>query len=258
MSIKLMSRVYEKDIDASLQRVLLVLCDYANDEGTNCYPSIDRIAWKLGANRKTVMRAIQRAEQLGAIGVHREHRHNNRYTIHLDALEDKQPFDVESQNGTQGKDAEGPKKGPKKGLKGTQGGTQRDPNGDAKGPHPPVYPPTKDISPDGEASPTKSANTKRELQPDEEIVQTWADICNGGAWPVNAGIARKHAKALVKAGFTPEEAGRLIEWLRRQAWIKGGIDLNLMISQADKFRSANRGGTTARRQADKNGGLVLG
>lgn len=140
MSIRLMTRLYDKDLGSTDQRVMLALCDSANDFGTECYPSFDYIAWKLGADRKTVMRAVARMEARGVLTVTREHRRNNRYTINLEVLPDKPPFegrkgtqDLGSQKGTQAP------KGPKEGVKGTQGGTERDPIGSQiKGPHPSV------------------------------------------------------------------------------------------------------------------------
>lgn len=92
MSIKLMSRVWEKELTPGQQRVLLVLCDHANDQGTNCYPSIGYIAWKIGISNKTVTEMISQLEKLGAIQVKRTAGKSSRYRIRIDNLTDKQAF----------------------------------------------------------------------------------------------------------------------------------------------------------------------
>ena len=92
MSIKLMAEVWSKDLSASQQRVLLVLCDHANDQGINCYPSTDYIGWKLGVRRSTVSNTITELEKMGAIQVRRDHRKVNHYRIRLDRIPTKAPF----------------------------------------------------------------------------------------------------------------------------------------------------------------------
>lgn len=91
MSITLMSRVYEKELDSHLQRVLIVLCDHANDDGL-AWPSIPLIAWKLGVSEKTARRGVIALESLGALTVDREKGKVNRYRVNLEALPDKPPF----------------------------------------------------------------------------------------------------------------------------------------------------------------------
>lgn len=91
MSIKLMTRVFDKEVDATTQRVLLVLCDHANDHG-HCWPSIPLIAWKLGVSERTVIRNIARLEEVGVVKVHRQTGSVNRYEIDLGVLPDKTPL----------------------------------------------------------------------------------------------------------------------------------------------------------------------
>ena len=91
MSIKLMTRVFDKEVDATTQRVLLVLCDHANDHG-HCWPSIPLIAWKLGVSERTVIRNVARLEEIGVIKVHRRTGSVNRYEIDLGVLPDKSPL----------------------------------------------------------------------------------------------------------------------------------------------------------------------
>ena len=66
MSIHLMTRVYAKNVDAKVQRVLLVLADHANDDG-RCWPSIGKIAWMLNLSERTIMRALKDLETQGAV-----------------------------------------------------------------------------------------------------------------------------------------------------------------------------------------------
>lgn len=91
MSMDLVRRVYQKKIDAKHQRVLVLLCDFANDDGV-CWPSIDRIAWKLSVSERTVMRAVKDLEAVGCIEVRRHHRRANTYLIDLERLDDKPPY----------------------------------------------------------------------------------------------------------------------------------------------------------------------
>lgn len=85
-----MRQVYERDVDPTCQRVLLVLCDHANDDGL-CWPSIPLIAWKLGASERTVMRSIQRLETSRVITVVRAVGMANHYRIDLSQLPEKSP-----------------------------------------------------------------------------------------------------------------------------------------------------------------------
>jgi len=92
MSIDLMRTVYEKDVEASMQRVLLVLADHANDDG-QCWPSIGKIAWKLNISERTIMRALKSLEERGVVTVERRQGYASVYTLHLSALPDKTPWE---------------------------------------------------------------------------------------------------------------------------------------------------------------------
>ena len=52
----------------------------------------------------------------------------------------------------------------------------------------------------------------------------------------NFAMARKQAKQLAAADFTPDEVRLLLRWLKTQEWITSGISLGLCLNQADKFR----------------------
>lgn len=87
-----MGEVWRREVSGTEQQVLLVLCDHANDDGANCYPSVPLIAWKIGVSDRTVRRIIKELEQRGAISIGRQDGKANQYRIHLDALEAKQPL----------------------------------------------------------------------------------------------------------------------------------------------------------------------
>lgn len=65
--------------------VLLAIADEADDDGSNSYPSVDRISAKARVNKRTCIRAIQRLEELGELVVIRPDQrgrgHHNRYRV---------------------------------------------------------------------------------------------------------------------------------------------------------------------------------
>ena len=68
MSVKLMSMVWEYaggDMDASEAIVLLSYADYANDDGSNAYPSYRTVAERTKLSRRTVMRVVERLIEKG-------------------------------------------------------------------------------------------------------------------------------------------------------------------------------------------------
>ena len=72
MSVRVMADVWDfgpKDpIDCSL---LLALANHCNDEGRNCFPSIERLSSMIRRSRATVTRSITRLETDGWISVQR-------------------------------------------------------------------------------------------------------------------------------------------------------------------------------------------
>lgn len=67
MSAKLLGEVWELELPGHLQPVLLALADHAKPDGTDCYPSIGRVVWMLGKDRRTVQRAFRELEELGIL-----------------------------------------------------------------------------------------------------------------------------------------------------------------------------------------------
>lgn len=86
MSVKCQTWVWDYSETTGNDRiVLLFVADQADDDGTNSYPSIDRIADKTHLPKRTVMRCVERLERLGALVVHRPERrgrgHFNSYEV---------------------------------------------------------------------------------------------------------------------------------------------------------------------------------
>lgn len=72
MSIRLMAQVWEiadPELNGARLLTLLSLADHANDEGTNCYPSIPRLAKRAKISDRQAKRVIQWLEQAGYIAV---------------------------------------------------------------------------------------------------------------------------------------------------------------------------------------------
>lgn len=70
MSVRVMADVWEfGPEDAADCSVLLILADHGNDDGTNCFPSIERIAKRARRSERTVERSIAALEKGGWIAV---------------------------------------------------------------------------------------------------------------------------------------------------------------------------------------------
>lgn len=96
MSIKLMSKVWDLDVDSTSAILLLRICDFATDEGTRIYPSIDRLAHETGVSKSTVKRRIRewksggvlRCIRPGGRGAH----DTSEYCIDLSMFEVRKPL----------------------------------------------------------------------------------------------------------------------------------------------------------------------
>lgn len=67
MSIRVMTEVWGCAFEASEQSVMLVLADFADDDGANCYPSLGRVAWRTGFNVRTVRRIVSGLRDRGVL-----------------------------------------------------------------------------------------------------------------------------------------------------------------------------------------------
>lgn len=97
MSLLLMVDVMTKvDVPRPQQAVLLAMADHANDDGSSCFPSVDRIAWKLGYKPRqvtSIVRDLRRAGVLIEVAPASQHRPTE-YRIDLSAAPPKPDFET--------------------------------------------------------------------------------------------------------------------------------------------------------------------
>ena len=85
-----MSQVWERRVSGSSAMVLLVLADYARDDGTRCYPCVATLAYKTGLTRRPVQVILAKLREKGVLVVVKQGRGRGRttvYRINLEALE---------------------------------------------------------------------------------------------------------------------------------------------------------------------------
>lgn len=90
-----MSQVWGKDIAGTKRDVLLIYCDYANDEGFTAWPTVRKVAWKAGISPRQAQRTIKQLRGMGVFELAAPHygqREGMRYRINLNALPNKPPF----------------------------------------------------------------------------------------------------------------------------------------------------------------------
>lgn len=69
--------------------VLIALANFHNVKNDECFPSIDTISSFLEMNRKTVMPALDRLQEMGFISFEKGSRKHRKYTLHFDVLSPK-------------------------------------------------------------------------------------------------------------------------------------------------------------------------
>lgn len=86
MSFKVSALAWMVPVEKSTERlVLLALADRADDEGKNCYPSVETICGMTQMNRKTVFAVISRLAERGVLSVRKREVHNsNEYLLHIE------------------------------------------------------------------------------------------------------------------------------------------------------------------------------
>lgn len=67
MSIRLINKVWQSDLDGTLTAVAGRLAGFADDDGMRIYPTIKRIAADLRINERTVQRAMRKLEEMGLL-----------------------------------------------------------------------------------------------------------------------------------------------------------------------------------------------
>lgn len=94
MSGKLMGSVYEHEFSHGQQAVLLAMADHAQDDGSHCFPSVARIAWKTGYHKRNVKKLLSELRDMKVLLEIRQAtpHHPTEYRIELDAAPLKPPF----------------------------------------------------------------------------------------------------------------------------------------------------------------------
>lgn len=89
-----MALVWETDLNHSQQAILLAMADYASDDGRNCYPSHERLAWKTGYSDRQVSRILKDLGESGIVEIlsPATNNHPPHYWIRLDRATPKKPF----------------------------------------------------------------------------------------------------------------------------------------------------------------------
>lgn len=114
-----MGEVWRRQVAGAEQAVLLVLADYADDDGGNCYPSHARIAWKTGLSERGVRGVIARLRawptpEAPVVEVERQGGGRtvggggiaNRYRLHVTRIPAKAPFATDTRRAVPGTPAD--------------------------------------------------------------------------------------------------------------------------------------------------------
>jgi len=197
--------------------LLLAIADHAHDNGTNAYPSIDSLAKKTRLSRRQVQYNIRNLVSLGELEVQdKQGPHGvNMYRITFN-------WGAQSLHGA------------------TDSMVQSSTDQGATG----CATPTQGSAPKPSViinEPSHKAKGKKPLPengPVQQIIKSYCDAV-GIEQPVSYTKAAGQAKTLARAGITAEDIPHIVTWLRSQTWIKSGIDLGLIVSQAEKWRTAN-------------------
>jgi DNA-binding transcriptional ArsR family regulator len=86
MSISLMTDVWKLSLQASRKMVLLALADNANDEGTDCWPSVGKLVEKCSMSERAVQGHLAALEEDGYIKRHERLGRSNKFTIYIDRI----------------------------------------------------------------------------------------------------------------------------------------------------------------------------
>lgn len=95
MSGKQMGIVFELDLPHEELWVLLSLADNADHDGGKCFPSTERLAWKIGYSKRQVQRILKRLRDKDIIEAVDYYQPNqpSEYQLHLDQAPRKAPFE---------------------------------------------------------------------------------------------------------------------------------------------------------------------
>ena len=81
-----MTDVWKLSLQAPRKMVLLALADNANDEGTDCWPSVGKLVEKCSMSERAVQGHLAALEDDGYIKRHERLGRSNKFTIHVDRI----------------------------------------------------------------------------------------------------------------------------------------------------------------------------
>ena len=247
MSGKLIGEVYERVLGHAEQAVLIAMADHAQDDGSDCYPSVPRIAWKTGYTDRQVQRIMARLREWGALVVSSEasRYRPTGYTIVLDALPLKPPpkgakaarpgvtseparGDIEHEPGVTFETARGDISVPRGDIHGSTGVTFQPARGDIA------------VAPEPEEEPEEEPSMEPSMGTPEALAADAA--APGGA---SETFTAQVAPALVQAtGFRGTVAGgKPAAWLGQCLGILGeatGNDPSAALALIERIRSGGR------------------
>ncbi len=99
MSIKVMSRIWDKDIGTADKLILLALADWADDEGGRVYPSLGLVAHKTGFSHRYIREKISEYVSQGWLfRVSWSDLGTYLYRFNLEAIPNKEAYDKRISN----------------------------------------------------------------------------------------------------------------------------------------------------------------
>lgn len=194
MSILLMAHTFDlSDLTAGQKLVLLVMANFANDEGENVYPNHTTIAKKTSLSRRTVIATVQQLADLGYVKL--EGKRSNRqnvYSLNVDKISEM-----------------------------CNGFTPGDGSCETTSQNPLMIKDLKDLKDLNLKifnlkipSHTEIAQLQDSLYP---VMQALATIC-GRVLADNRQMLGKYAKELMKLGYTPEDVSAFAVWWYAHDW----------------------------------------
>jgi len=216
MSIKLMGRVWECDFDHAEQSIMLALADHADDDGSNVYPSVPRIAWKTGYKERNVQNILKRLRNIGILIIMAkatQHRATE-YRIDLSKARAKPPFSESARDA---------KFAPLDTVSGVQNPTSRGAKSGTRGAI--AIAPDPSLDPSIEPS-DLNATTPRKTRPRDLHFEALSDVTDltppDREWKhltrTAAGQLNRYAKELRDAGATPEQIAAFRPWWNANDW----------------------------------------
>lgn len=189
MSILLMANVMELDIQSGAKFILLVMANFASDEGENVYPSHETIARLTSMSRRTVVSTVKQLVDDGYVVLDgKKGNRQNVYSLNVDKI--------------------------------MGGGAQVcknfTPEGDrceTVSQNPLSIKRLKDLKDLKDSPSAKIA----QQNPQYPMMVALADVCKR-VLKDNTPMIGRYAKQLIKSGYTPEDITYFLNWWKRNDW----------------------------------------